>query len=166
MNLVLKTDVKKTDAALNKYKEANIEVIKANAALERSEAANPNLRRDHEHPTFGGRHGDDSFEDDPITDPTGLVRGLRKIKPRPMKKAYDPFMGMTTRRDYYELQTDYPSHRLAKAKKDIKTQAGGFDFQAYFDENMLRAFAGLGCFIDAEKAGEKQSIPENAVMTG
>ncbi|KAF7514026.1 hypothetical protein GJ744_006640 [Endocarpon pusillum] len=180
MNLVLKTDVKKTEATLSKYKEANADSIKANAALERNAAAQfesrqtlqkeqANLRRQAAQQTYE----DDRFhtltagsrdvkagamevihDDGPVSDPSGLVKGLRKLRPPSPEKVYDPFMGMATTRDYYGLQADYPSMRLTKAKNDTRTRAGGFDFQAYYDESLLRAFAGLGCFIDKEKTGQ------------
>ncbi len=189
MNLVLKTDVKKTEAALNKYKEANAENIKANAALERNAAValesqqtpqkeQANLRRQaaqqkYENDRFqtlatgqsnisglaaGSRDVKAGAHDEgPVSDPSGLVKGLRKRRAPPAEKVYDPFMGMATRRDYYELRADYPSMRLTKAKNDTRTRAGGFDFQAYFDESLLRAFAGLGCFIGEEKNGQNQA---------
>jgi CDK-activating kinase assembly factor MAT1 len=172
MNLVLKTDVKKTEAALNKYKEANAESIKANSALERNpitgsasrhvyQKEEAHLRRqasEQQHQEWETKVGGSevSNDDGPISDPSGLVKGLKRIRAPPVEKAYDPFMGMATTRDYYELQADYPSIRLTKAKNDTRTNAGGFDLQAYFDESLLRAFAGLGCFIDEERVGQGQ----------
>lgn len=162
MNLVLKTDVKKTEAALNKYKEANAGIIKANTALERSETATFDRRQTYEKEQVNLRRpaaqqpnalGLVSNDDGPQSDPSGLITGLRRIRAPPPEKTYDPFMGMATTRSYYKIRSDYPSIRLLKAKNDTRTQAGGFDFQAYFDENLLRAFAGFGCFIDEEKAG-------------
>jgi CDK-activating kinase assembly factor MAT1 len=198
MNLVLKTDVKKTEAALSKYKEANTDIIKANAALERNEAAAFQSRQAHEKEQANLRlqaalqeHEDDRLRriergnltlkalaagqsntsgviarssnkeaDDqgPVSDPSGLVKGLRKIRAPPPRKVYDPFMGIATKRDYYDVRADYPSIRLTKAKNDNRTKAGGFDFQAYFDESLLRAFAGLGCFIEEEQAGRDQPV--------
>jgi CDK-activating kinase assembly factor MAT1 len=154
MNLVLKTDVKKTEAALNRYKEANMDIIRANAALERKEYTAFQQR-----PMSAAAVGVSTVSADaegPLSDPSGLVKGLRRAHAPVPEKAYEPFMGMATSRDYYELRDNYPSIRLAKAKKDDRTKAGGFDFQAYFDESLLRAFAGLGCFIDEEKAGQHQ----------
>ena len=162
MNLVLKTDVKKTEAALNKYKEANAGIIKANTALERTAAAAFDRRQPYEKEQADMRRqasqqpnasGQVSDEEGPLSDPSGLITGLRRIRAPPPEKTYDPFMGMATTRNYYELRPDYPSIYLMKAKNDTRTQAGGFDFQAYFDESLLRAFAGFGCFIDEEKAG-------------
>ena len=202
MNLVLKTDVKKTEMALNKYKEANGDSIKANAALERNAAAALQSRQAYEKerghlkrlaaqqeyeddqlgetgtentaltgsasrqsaasrpPSLSrnAKAGASKFSDEegPVSDPSALVRGLRRIRAPPREKAYDPFMGMVTTRDYYELLANYPSIRLTKAKDDARTNVGGFDFQAYFDESLLRAFAGLGCFIDEERLGRDQ----------
>jgi CDK-activating kinase assembly factor MAT1 len=184
MNLVLKTDVKKTEAALNKYKEANADVIKANAARERNAAAaferhqtvqkeQANLRQQaaqleaeddrlqrskrkqnvaislaagNEKVSSGARGASD--DEAPVSDPSGLIKGLRRVRAQAPPKVYDAFMGMATTRDYYELADDYPSIRLTKAKNDLRTKAGGFDFQAYFDESLLEAFAGLACFIE------------------
>lgn len=169
MNLVFKNDVKKTEALLNKYKEANGDTIKINAAVERNRATASQSRQLHEkeiehigrqvpqqdHSNTGvSKIFDDSVSE---SDPTGLVKGLRKIRALPPEKVYDPFLGMATTKDYYELRADYPSTRLAKAKNDTRTQAGGFDFQAYFDESLLQAFAGFGCFIDEERAGRGQA---------
>ena len=200
MNLVLKTNVKKTEAMLNKYKEVNADIIKANAALERNEAAGfqnrqtyekeqAHLRRqaaqrEHEDIRIAkvdrenlaintlaagqsvayssrnskGSAGRVSEDDGSVSDPTGLVKGLRRIRAPAPEKVYDPFVGMATARDYYELRADYPSLRLTKAKNDTRTGAAGFDIQAYFDESLLRAFAGLGCFIDEEQAGQDQPV--------
>lgn len=203
MNLVLKTDVKKTETALNKYKEANGDSIKANAALERNAAAALRSRQTYEKEQAHLKRSaaqqedeDDQLgetspdkvaltgtasrqsaasrppslsrnvkagasklpdEEEPVSDPSALVTGLRKVRAPPREKAYDPFMGMATTRDYYELRANYPSIRLTKAKDDARTNVGGFDFQAYFDESLLRAFAGLGCFIDEELLGRDQS---------
>jgi len=202
MNLVLKTDVKKTEAALNKYKEANADMIKANAALERNAAAaferhqtlqkeQANLRRqaaqleDEDdrlqrtkkkklatNPLGAGNRnvpaGTSGASDDEVSvsDPSGLVKGLRRIRAPAPQKLYDAFMGMPTTRDYYELAEDYPSMRLTKAKNDTRTKAGGFDFQAYFDESLLEAFAGLGCFIEEEHSGRRAQAGSRDLATG
>ena len=85
-------------------------------------------------------------------DPSGLVHGLKKVVPPPQLAAYDPFMGMPRSKDYYQLRDDYTS-RYDRFKKDDQVSAGGYDFQQYWDESLLRAFAGLGVFIDEEKTG-------------
>jgi len=92
-------------------------------------------------------------------DPSGLIRGLKKVvAPEPVVP-YDPFMGMPTKRDYYELREDYPS-RYDRIKTDAEVVAGGFDFHQFWDESLLRAFAGLGCFIEDEMAerDEKRAV--------
>ncbi|NJR31291.1 hypothetical protein HC762_00650 [bacterium] len=116
MNLVLKTDVKKTEAALNRYKEANMDVIRANAALERKQNTLLSQR-----PVFAAV-GASNISDDAegsFLDPSGLVKGLRRVLASVPEKAYEPFMGMATTRDYYELRDNYPSIRLAKAQRIV-----------------------------------------------
>ncbi|KAL9623055.1 MAG: hypothetical protein Q9160_002569 [Pyrenula sp. 1 TL-2023] len=79
-----------------------------------------------------------------------LIKGLKEVKAPEAEKAYDPFMGTQFRRDYFKLREDYPLQRLNKAKRDKRAQAGGYDFAAYYDESLVKAFAGLGCFIADE----------------
>ena len=135
MNLALGTDVAATNRKLKEYEQANSASIKQNAALERGDTVNRLAT---------------------AIDPTGLIKGLREVTPPPAVVEYDPFMGMATRRDYYEVRDDYPLRRLKKAKEDVQLMASGFDFQQFYDESLFRAFAGLGCFIEDEKVEEKQ----------
>jgi CDK-activating kinase assembly factor MAT1 len=144
MNLALGTDVAATNRKLKEYEQANSASIKQNAALERGDTVNRLAT---------------------ATDPTGLIKGLREVTPPPALVEYDPFMGMATRRDYYEVRDDYPLRRLKRAKEDAQLMASGFDFQQFYDESLLRAFAGLGCFIEDEKAEEKQrSISTTSIL--
>jgi CDK-activating kinase assembly factor MAT1 len=145
MNLALGTDVAATNRKLKEYEQANSASIKQNAALERGDTVNRLAT---------------------ATDPTGLIKGLREVTPPPALVEYDPFMGMATRRDYYEVRDDYPLRRLKRAKEDVQLMASGFDFQQFYDESLLRAFAGLGCFIEDEKAEEKQgrSISTQSIL--
>lgn len=136
MNLALGTDVAATNRKLKEYEQANAASIKQNAALERGEPVNRLTT---------------------AMDPTGLVKGLKELTPPPPAAEYDPFMGMPTKRDYYDVRDDYPLRRLNKAKADVSVLAGGFDFEQFYDESLLRAFAGLGCFIEEEKV-----LKENA----
>ena len=146
------------------------EIIKANAALERitltagqSEASDLGARGRN----VAASTSEVSDDEGPVSDPSGLIKGLRKIRAPLPEKVYDPFMGMATTRDYYDLRDDYPSIRLTKAKNDTRTRAGGFDFHAYFDESLLRAFTGLGCFIDEEQAGlNRPASSELATVVG
>lgn len=84
---------------------------------------------------------------------TGLIKGLRKIKAPEPEKPYDPFAGMVPeKRDYYILQSSYPSTYLARARKDTRMLAGGYDLREYYSRTLLEAFAGLGCFVQEEIA--------------
>ena len=121
MNLVLNTDAASTNRRLKAYQEANVAASKRQLKVGES------------------------------PDPTGLIQGLKKVAAPPVIEIYDPFMGMSTRRDYYELRSDYVS-RYDEFKKDDQFAAGGYDFDQYWDESLLRAFAGLGVFIEEEKA--------------
>ena len=84
-------------------------------------------------------------------DPSGLIRGLRTILPPPILEPYDPFQGMPTTRSYYDLQDNYVS-RWDESTKKPTFAAGGYDMQAFHDESLLRAFAGLGVFLEEEMA--------------
>jgi CDK-activating kinase assembly factor MAT1 len=135
MNLALGTDVAATNRRLKEYEQANSASIKQNAALERREPVNRLAT---------------------AVDPTGIIKGLKEVTPPPPAVDYDPFMGMSTKRDYYEVRDDYPLRRLKQAKTDVSTLASGFDFEQFYDESLLRAFAGLGCFIEDEKVVKEQ----------
>jgi hypothetical protein len=144
MNLALGTDVAATNRKLKAYEQANAASIKANATQSSAVSGPVDV-------SFG-------------VDTSGLVKGLQKITAPAPVKSYDPFMGMPRKRDYYEVRPDYPSRRLAKAKVDVQTLAGGFDFQQYYDESLLRAFAGLGCFIEDEKAVDEKDSAASAAL--
>jgi len=148
MNLALGTDVSATNRKLKEYEQANSASIKQNAALERREVVNRLTT---------------------AIDPTGLIKGLRELTPPPAVESYDPFMGMATKRDYYEVRSEYPLRRLKRATEDVQLLAGGFDFEQFYDESLLRAFAGLGCFIEDEKReqGERaQSQGGKSILSG
>ncbi|KAJ5724655.1 CDK-activating kinase assembly factor MAT1 [Penicillium malachiteum] len=82
---------------------------------------------------------------------SGLIKGLRKIKTPEPEKPYDPFMGyVPEKRDYYTLQSSYPSTYLDRIRNDTRMAAGGYDLKEYYSRTMLEAFAGLGCFIGEE----------------
>ncbi|KAJ5095966.1 hypothetical protein NUU61_005322 [Penicillium alfredii] len=84
---------------------------------------------------------------------TGLVKGLRKIKTPEPEKPYDPFMGLVPeKRDYYSLQSFYPSSYLEPIRKDTRMLAGGYDLREYYSRTLFEAFAGLGCFVGEEVA--------------
>ncbi|CAI7663699.1 unnamed protein product [Penicillium glandicola] len=82
---------------------------------------------------------------------TGLVKGLRKIKTPEPEKPYDPFMGyVPDKRDYYSLQSYYPSQYLDPIRNDVRMLAGGYDLREYYSRTLLEAFAGLSCFVGEE----------------
>ena len=153
MNLSRGTDVAATNKRLREYEKSNTASIKANAALARAE---PDLLGTAKISRIDGKESP--------TDRSGLVKGLKKLQLPALVKPYDPFMGMPTMRDYYSLRDDYPLRRLAKAKTDTRTLAGGFDFQQYYDESLLRAFAGLGCFLQDELNGKDQTAAPDLTM--
>ncbi|KAL9111459.1 MAG: hypothetical protein Q9227_004137 [Pyrenula ochraceoflavens] len=94
----------------------------------------------------GGKAQEDNVSDSTVP----FIKGLKQRKAPEPEKPYDPFMGMYIHRDYFELQVDYPAQRLGKSKKDTRTLAGGYDFSSFYDESLVKAFAGLGCFIEDE----------------
>jgi CDK-activating kinase assembly factor MAT1 len=93
-------------------------------------------------------------------DPSGLVRGLRPILAPPVVEAYDPFQGMPTTKSYYTLQHRYVS-RWDEAAKKADFAAGGYDMQAFHDESLLKAFGGLGVFLDVEMARRDLVDPDS-----
>jgi CDK-activating kinase assembly factor MAT1 len=102
---------------------------------------------------------------------TGLVKGLRKIKTPEPEKPYDPFMGyVPEKRDYYTLQSFYPSQYLDPIRNDARMLAGGYDLREYYSRTLLEAFAGLSCFIGEEVSQRdaanvtKSAATEGAVL--
>ena len=51
------------------------------------------------------------------------------------------------------LQDYYEHPWLDNARTDPQITAGGYDVHEYYARTMLEAFAGLGCFVEAEMAG-------------
>lgn len=98
------------------------------------------------------KKGPRTQDEKPISPMEPLIKGLKKARAPEVEQEYDPFMGIQFQRDYFELRQDYPLQRLTKPKKDTRVLAGGYDFTSYYDESLLKAFAGLGCFIEDEIA--------------
>src|ERR1700742_2086418 len=143
MNLVFKTDVAATNRKLREYAIANgLRVDSTEATTDLDKKA---TKRKDVDPT--------------IADPSGLIKGLKKKVIREAEAPYDPFMGMSRKRDYYQVRDSYVSR--AKGKPAEAMLAAGYDFGQYVDECLMRAFAGLGVFIEDERA-EKN----NAVLPG
>lgn len=142
MNLVLGTDVGATNRRLKEYQVANGLLVK--------DAATADLDIEADRPA-GKLAKQAHTRTDSSADPSGLIKGLkRKVAPVPAPP-YDPFMGMPRTRSYYQLGETYES-RYDRMKDQDAFSAGGYDFQQYWDESLLRAFAGLGCFIEDEMA--------------
>jgi len=137
MNLVFGTDAAATRHKLNDYQILN--------GLKKPDPLKPNVK-----PPQAKAPGS--------ADPSGLIKGLKKIVAAPVRAPYDPFMGMAKRKDYYGLRNEYHSAKYDRVKADPQTAAGGYDFQQYFDESLLRAFAGLGVFIEDEVGKRDHSI--------
>ncbi|KAI1613641.1 CDK-activating kinase assembly factor MAT1 [Exophiala viscosa] len=133
MNLVFKTDVAATNRKLREYAAAN--GIKTDTTEAANEPTKPVKRKD--------------VAPD-AADPSGLIKGLKKISIPKAKAPYDPFMGMSRTRDYYEVTESYVAR--ARGKPAEAMLAAGYDFGQYMDECLLRAFAGLGVFIEDEMA--------------
>ncbi|KAA6407407.1 MAG: CDK-activating kinase assembly factor MAT1 [Lasallia pustulata] len=81
------------------------------------------------------------------------IKGLKPTVVAEPEKPYDPFGGVREKRDYYVLQDYYEHPWLDNARTDPQITAGGYDVHEYYARTMLEAFAGLGCFIEAEVAG-------------
>ncbi len=132
MNLVFNTDVQATRRKLRDYAVAN--GIKTDTNDSTNEpTAKPVKRKE--------------VAAD-AADPSGLIKGLKKIVVPKAKAPYDPFMGMARTRDYYEVKESYVAR--ARGKPADAMSAAGYDFHQYVDECLLRAFAGFGVFIEDE----------------
>lgn len=131
MNLVLRTDVAATNRKLKDYAIANGLKVEANEATDAEKKAAKKKEVD---PT--------------VADPSGLVKGLKKKVVREVEAPYDPFMGMPRNREYYNIKDSYIVR--ARGKPSEAVLAAGYDFGEYMDECLLRAFGGLGVFIEDE----------------
>ena len=88
MNLVFKTDAAATDRKLKDYQVANNILVDKNLEI-KTKASWKKAREDGE------------------GDPSGLIKGLKKFVAPPPIEDYDPFEGLTTKHDYFDLKTDY-----------------------------------------------------------
>jgi hypothetical protein len=141
MNLSLRTDVITTNRKLKDYQIANGLIV--DKELQDAPETKTKAQR---------RKIDDG------TDRSGLIKGLKKRQVAKRVAAYDPFQGMPITTDYYRVTEDYDTG-YNDYKKNAAMLAGGYDFQEALGESLLRAFAGLGVFIDEEKAQSDQVGP-------
>ncbi|KIW71902.1 hypothetical protein PV04_00130 [Phialophora macrospora] len=150
MNLVLRTDVAATNRKLKEYALANGLKVDSNDAT--AESDKKVTKKKDVDPT--------------VADPSGLIKGLKKKVIREAEAPYDPFMGMPRKMDYYEVKDSHIAR--AKGKPAESMLAAGYDFGQYMDECLLRAFAGLGVFIEDEMAAKSKTavpVPDIGAVT-
>lgn len=134
MNLIYNTDVTATNKKLRDFQNAN--------GFGKEEEGKPQQR-------VAPKPGD-------YADRSGLILGLkRKFVPRPATP-YDAFTGVAKDRGYYDISNaeKYETAHDRKQKFYEMHDIGGFSWEAYMDESLLRAFSGLGVFIGNEKGGK------------
>ena len=149
MNLVFRTDVAATNRKLRDYAIAN--GLKVDSTEAPTETEKKPLKKKEIDPT--------------IADLSGLIKGLKKKVIREAEAPYDPFQGMPHNRDYYEVKDSYITR--AKGKPAEAMLAAGYDFGQYMDECLLRAFAGLGVFIEDEMSTKNNTavpIPDTGAI--
>lgn len=108
---------------------------------------------------------------DPKVDTNGstgglTIRGLKKKASPVVEKPYDPFGGVDITPSRYVLQNDYSNEWLGNAKSDLRHMAGGYSLQEYYSRAMFEAFAGLGVFVEDEKAGDGGQSTPPGIATG
>ena len=135
MNLLLGTDAPATRRKLNEYKEANgLTRHKDDGGASAKAKAKPAKKVDDDYP-----------------DRSGLIEGLKRIVAPEVLPPYDPLEDLSVTKDYFILR-DSMDTGYEQFKKDEILAIGGYDFQEAFEESLTRAFAGLGVFIQDEKA--------------
>lgn len=119
MNLILRVDVKGTNRRLDEFVNAN------------------GLGKDRDDASGGGREKR-VYKDGEPPDLSGLIKGL---KPRRIEKVqlFDPWETVWEKREYYD-ENNHSVQEIGVA---------GYDYKAYMDESLLRAFSGLGVFVGA-----------------
>ncbi|KAI9766625.1 MAG: TFIIH/NER complex subunit [Geoglossum simile] len=93
----------------------------------------------------------------PPPNPSGtfVIKGLKSATEPKIEKPYDPFGGLTGKREYYVLQNHYEHPWLDQARTDLHITAGGYSVGEYCARAMFEAFSGLGVFIEEEAAGRR-----------
>lgn len=146
MNLVFRTDVAATNRRLKEYAQAN--GIKSDATDSANDLGAKAIKR----------------KDTDDADPSGLIKGLKKIIKPKVKAPYDPFMGMARTQDYYQVKDSYIA-RLRQGKANDVKHASGYSDWEYVNECLNRAFAGLGVFVEDEVSSKNNTaIPLPAVV--
>lgn len=148
MNLVFRTDVTATNRKLKEYAQAN--GIKADTTDSTTAETTGKVAK---------------RKDTDAADPSGLIKGLKKIIKPKVRAPYDAFMGMPRSQDYYQVKESYVTRLKQGKTNDIKDASGYSDWE-YVNECLNRAFAGLGVFIEDEiSAKNNTSIPVSHVTT-
>lgn len=99
------------------------------------------------------------------SDPSFMIKGLKKIEVTAAEKPYDPFSGLSFQTMYYALQDTFENPWLDQAITDPQIIAGGFCAGDYYSRAMLEAHAGLGCFI-ADELREREIFASGVGTTG
>lgn len=148
MNLVFRTDVAATNRKLKEYAQAN--GIKPDTTDSTpAETTSKVVKR----------------KDTDAADPSGLIKGLKKIIKPKVRAPYDAFMGMPRSQDYYQVKDSYLTRFKQGKPNDIKDASGYSDWE-YVNECLNRAFAGLGVFIEDEvSAKNNTAVPLPSVTT-
>ena len=132
MNLIYNTDAAATQKKLGEYQSAN------------------GLKKDKDEKSTASKAPSKPGE---YPDASGLIKGL---KPRYVPKAlspYNPFGDLAQDRGYYSRSDAYEVYnpKEREVKQDFMDMSG-YSYEAYMDQNLLSAFAGLGVFVDVEKS--------------
>ncbi|KAI9682122.1 MAG: TFIIH/NER complex subunit [Caeruleum heppii] len=90
-------------------------------------------------------------------DTSFFIKGLKPTAVPEPEKPYDPFGGLSLRREYFTLQDFYEHPWLDAARTDLTITSGGYDVQEYCTRTLTEAFSGLGVFIEDEVAGREKA---------
>lgn len=132
MNLIYNTDVAATNKKLREFETAN--GLRKEKDESKPQPAKP--------PAKTGDYPDASK----------LIRGLRTIYIPKALSPYKAFGELSSDREYYNLADSYETP-IDRNKRLKDLEASGYSFEAFVDESLLKAFSGLGVFIENEKGG-------------
>ncbi|KAI9807947.1 MAG: hypothetical protein M1825_005253 [Sarcosagium campestre] len=93
-----------------------------------------------------------------------VIKGLKRADPRRRQqqqqpeREYDPFGGLSDRREYSVLRHHYNHPWLDRARTDPSITAGGYDVREYETRALVEAFSGLGVFIEDKVDGQQAGV--------
>ncbi|KAK2068275.1 hypothetical protein P8C59_002923 [Phyllachora maydis] len=102
------------------------------------------------------------------------IRGLKERKrPPPPQGPYDPFGGLSLKPSRYTVHDDLRNPWQDDKRCDSTIITGGYSFEEHTARAMFEAFAGLGVFIEEEKAEaeekpgikKEESVDDNGART-